>query len=115
MEEFQVGDTCKASVVQKQLREVILLRGAMQFWLIPVPAKFRETPPAKVAPFREPRVLTTSSRNVGSYQSNVEAVPVNHIHMLLFARNVVSYSLFSMKEYNVITRNKRGNISFTLS
>ncbi|KYM92417.1 hypothetical protein ALC53_00872 [Atta colombica] len=42
VEEFQVGDTCKASVVQKQLREVILLRGTMQFWLIPFPTKFRK-------------------------------------------------------------------------
>jgi len=53
MKEFQVGDTCKASVTQKQIREVILLRGAMQFWLISVPVNFREAPSAKVAPFRK--------------------------------------------------------------
>jgi hypothetical protein len=33
-EEFQVGDTCNASAAQKQLREVILLRGTVRFWLI---------------------------------------------------------------------------------
>lgn len=71
-EEFQVGDTCKASAAQKQLRKVILLRGAMQFCLIFVPP--RKIPRAEVAPFREPGSSTTSSPSVGEYQSNVRVV-----------------------------------------
>jgi len=71
-EEFQVGDTCKASAAQKQLQKVILLRGVMQFCLIFVSA--RKIPPAEVAPFREPGSSTTSSPSVGEYPSNVRAM-----------------------------------------
>jgi len=98
VEEFQVGDTCKASVAQKQLREVILLRGAMQFWLILVPAKFRKTPPAKVVPFREPGFLRLPLE-VSDHIRIMWKLCINHRNMPLFVQNITSYNLFSMKEH----------------
>lgn len=73
-EEFQVGDTCKASAAQKQLRKVIPLRGANA---VLVDFRFRQENlrRRKLRPFREePGSSTTSSPSVGEYPSNARAV-----------------------------------------
>lgn len=84
-EEFQVGDTCNASAAQKQLWEVILLRGTGAV-LVDFPFRLGKSCLAKVAPFR--RVVSLRLTSSRSAQSNAEAAPANNRHTRVDTRAI---------------------------